>query len=598
MAETKLDIILRMRDEMSANMKRASANVEDLGRSIERNAKQISAASSRLAFLGAGMTAPFILALKSVEKFSFGVQTELKRTENSWNQFNNTIAQAALPTVKEFNDVFAKVVNLFQSIDPKLLEQVAHWTLVSGAVLIAAAAFGKIFAAVEWLIGAFTMLIGGFLALNPVILAVIVAVTALAALWVTHADAFYKTVDAIEFGIRTAFKPLVDQIKVVIDAMGTLFSFLGKMVQFHPAFAGLKGQFDMIANAAKDAANKISGSGQTGSVSGALKNATASAQGLLAAFQNVSPQINTLVVDMTTRMHDLSNSIADGFGEAFDQVIFEGKTFSESLKNLFTQISRSMLKDFVSTSAKNFLNSAFFPGQQTQSGTGIGGGLAALFAGVPQQSQATATAMQGAATQTANMAATAQKGTPQLTGLFTSAQKVGSGMSALGGALMAASIGIALGQSIGGENGLAGQKGKWGMLGAVAGGLLGFAVGGPWGAVIGAGVGGLAGGMFHDGGTIGSPIYAHSGLAPDEIPIIAQSGEGVLNRGAMGRIGSDGLRKLNRGGNIGGGGNTIVLTQVIQAWDAADVQRNTKVLSASMVGELRTNGALRKAMRE
>jgi hypothetical protein len=61
---------------------------------------------------------------------------------------------------------------------------------------------------------------------------------------------------------------------------------------------------------------------------------------------------------------------------------------------------------------------------------------------------------------------------------------------------------------------------------------------------------------FHQGGPI-LPFVprAHRGLAIDEVPIIAQTGEGILNRGAMRRIGgSRGLNALNAGG---GGGSTV-----------------------------------------
>ena len=68
--------------------------------------------------------------------------------------------------------------------------------------------------------------------------------------------------------------------------------------------------------------------------------------------------------------------------------------------------------------------------------------------------------------------------------------------------------------------------------------------------------------LFHDGGI----IRAHSGmflgekLASDEIPIIAQSGEGVLNRyNGMAAIGGEaGLNRANRTGKMAGGGDSNV----------------------------------------
>jgi hypothetical protein len=103
---------------------------------------------------------------------------------------------------------------------------------------------------------------------------------------------------------------------------------------------------------------------------------------------------------------------------------------------------------------------------------------------------------------------------------------------------------------------------------------------------------------FHDGGVIG-PIYAHSGLAPDEVPIIAQRGEGVLSRKGMAAIGgSDKLRALNSG-RSGERGQTVNYApiMVIQAWDASDVYRNRKTLVAAIENDIMSNGSLRRAIK-
>lgn len=63
--------------------------------------------------------------------------------------------------------------------------------------------------------------------------------------------------------------------------------------------------------------------------------------------------------------------------------------------------------------------------------------------------------------------------------------------------------------------------------------------------------GGLFGGIFHDGGMIGVP-KAHDGLAVDEVPIIAQTGEGILSRKGMRALGGEqALNQLNNGNPVG-----------------------------------------------
>ena len=108
--------------------------------------------------------------------------------------------------------------------------------------------------------------------------------------------------------------------------------------------------------------------------------------------------------------------------------------------------------------------------------------------------------------------------------------------------------------------------------------------------------------LFHQGGMVrkhqGGMIRAHNGLAPDEVPIIAQAGEGVLSRQGMRALGgSDNLRSLNRGESASGG-VTININQVIQAWDAQDVYRNRKLLTGAIADEITKNSAIRGVIRK
>lgn len=72
---------------------------------------------------------------------------------------------------------------------------------------------------------------------------------------------------------------------------------------------------------------------------------------------------------------------------------------------------------------------------------------------------------------------------------------------------------------------------------------------------------------YHTGGFVWPSFVAHTGLAPDEVLGILQTGEGVLNRRATAAVGgSDGIRALNSGDAILGmpdtGGGTIVSPRI------------------------------------
>ncbi len=102
--------------------------------------------------------------------------------------------------------------------------------------------------------------------------------------------------------------------------------------------------------------------------------------------------------------------------------------------------------------------------------------------------------------------------------------------------------------------------------------------------------------VFHSGGVI---PRAHSGmLASDEVPIIAQTGEGVLSRKGMAGLGTDTCHRLNRGESINSqGGVTIHNTVVVQAWDVQDIQRNSKTISDIVGQSIRNNSSIRDLIR-
>lgn len=125
---------------------------------------------------------------------------------------------------------------------------------------------------------------------------------------------------------------------------------------------------------------------------------------------------------------------------------------------------------------------------------------------------------------------------------------------------------------------------------SVFGGLGNFLGGLFSGGKTGAGAGAAPAKTYHDGGMV---RRAHSGLGVGEVPIIAQTGEGILSRRGM-----TNLANLNRGRGIGGGGVTINITPVIQAWDAADVYRNRKQLTDAVSHDILNNGSLRKVIQQ
>jgi len=99
--------------------------------------------------------------------------------------------------------------------------------------------------------------------------------------------------------------------------------------------------------------------------------------------------------------------------------------------------------------------------------------------------------------------------------------------------------------------------------------------------------------LFHQGGI----IRAHNGLAIDEVPIIAQTGEGVLSRKGMSALGRNNFDKLNSGIGVGGGNVTYNPVIVIQSLSPNDFVKNKQAIQAIFLDALRKNSPMRGAVK-
>ena len=503
-SDTTANIILRLKDEFSKNLQSAGKNFDSFARSVDQMGTAISRTGMKMVAIGTTMNAPFFAAAKAMEKYSFDAQQQMQRLNAEVLALSKVISDAAMPTIKTFNDNFSKTINVLKSLDPVLLQNIAHWSMSIGQILIAVGVF-------EIFVGKTLSLIGkmasGWLGKINLIIG---AIALLTYAWTQHHDAFMKVLNAIDIGFNSFVIANLAGYKAMVEGLVTLS-------KVFPPMAGmtqpLQDGLDSINKAlAAFKQNVIDAQNGNGAFARGVNNSVASlTQGvgkIKAAADKAKKDIEEPMKDLKTRFKELSFSMADDFSSAFDQIIFEGKGFADTMKNVFENLARGILKDFTSTALRTAFNSLFNFGKMT-----------------PEQ-------------------------------------KGGSGI----GGLAAAGLGI----------------------GSIFG-PIGSAIGGIFGSLL----------KFHEGGVI--PIYAHSGLAPDEVPIIAQRGEGVLSRKGMAALGgSDKLRALNSGKGAGGGGQTVNYApiMVIQAWDSSDVYRNRKILSAAIQEDIKNNGLMRQVINQ
>jgi hypothetical protein len=487
-SDAQANIILRLKDEFSKNLKDAGKNFQAFASEVDRVGTAMSRTGMKMVAIGTTMNAPFFAAAAAMKDYSFAASNEMIRLNNEVLSLSKVIAEAAMPSIKAFNDTLSKVINTLKTVDPALLANIANWAMTAGQILIAVGT-------IELFTGKVISLFAKML--KPMNL-VILAIGALIYAWIEYHDVCMRVLNAVDVAFNQWVVNSLVGFEAIMKGLVTLSKFFPPMAgMYGPIKAGLDSLSNTIAGFRQNIVQAQNGNGAfANSVNKLGANIQGFAAKMKAAYASAASDLETVMKDLKSRVIDLTDTFSDGFGDAFSKVLMDGQSFAYSMKNLFKGIASSIIKDFTSTALKNVF-SALLGRSGTNSGTGIGG-----------------------------------------------------------------------------------------LLGAGVGSIFG---------PIGTAVGGFLGGMlkFHEGG----PIYAHNGLAPDEVPIIAQTGEGVLSRKGMKAAGgSNGLRKLNSGEPQGGGGQTIVINQIIQAWDASDVYKNRKILSAAIAEDIKNNGSMRQTI--
>jgi hypothetical protein len=158
---------------------RATNKVESIGQSVISTTRLLSRAASTLTFLGAGITAPLILAFKSAEKYSNSARTEIEKINNAVIGFRVSIAESLLPMMHKMGNAIADLAQRWQSLSPQLRENMLRTALLTGIFLTLGGVISMVALKILMLAGYVIKLAGAFAAfaiVNPELLLIRVAI--------------------------------------------------------------------------------------------------------------------------------------------------------------------------------------------------------------------------------------------------------------------------------------------------------------------------------------------------------------------------------------------------------------------------------------
>jgi hypothetical protein len=473
MANQNLNVIIKLIDEISGPIKKASASIQQVGRDITALGNNIGRVGQKMAFLGTFISAPFIAAAKAAAAYSEPVNKTLNEIANSFAQLYTQVGESILPVMRQLGNLLSNVVEWFKKLNPQVRDAVLQWTLIGGIVLMAGGIFLKVVSSMITIVGKLLQ------AMNPVTIT-IALIAAATVLLIQNWD----KVRGFVMPVLRALQIAVDMVAIGYEKMALAMT---HVLAFGAAMAGkqnLAVYFEeqaikieqTIQSLEDNMADAMSGKGLAEGLDNSIKNI----QGFWAQVQTFFNKGVQSAKNQLFRLGDYTKQIATQMAQAMEQHLgnFFYKVLTGQLKDAreaFADFGRAILQILTQAIAKLLL-------------------------------------------------------------FYT--------------------------------------------IGRMVSPMLGF---NPF--------------QFHQGGVV---KRAHSGamLSSDEVPIVAQAGEGIISRRGMNALGKGNFDRINRGDGGSGGKSTIVIYQAIQAWDFKDVYRNKRTLAQGIIEEMRKNGDFRTAIRE
>lgn len=531
MSSHELEVRMTLKDEISKRLQgiqgamskfiSVTNEIGDLGRKFERMGRNLT-------FLGASITGPFVLALRSAAQYSVPVRKEMENLTAIFTAFQIQIAEAVVPVVQKFTNILGNLYNAFTKLSPETKTAILQTTMMAGVYGTLAGVIlsltGKIMKLIQQ-----TAVLGGIVAaispIQRVLLTIIASLIILISLWDQLKRVAIPVLNLIETALYILAGAVTNVFMILDKAMEWLIRiFQGLFTLLSKIPGPTKQIFELLRQGAKGLADEwekgfnfqlsLANAG-LGQMFGIWKSGQGDlAKGMNTASNAIKEVGKALNGPSGLNMDEIKAQLARMKDEAQDKF----NAVKEIISSTAQAMSRSM-GDFFFNTLTGQLKSA--REMFADFGKSVLRILADVFAKV----------------------------------------------------LMIKTIT---------------------MLAGSGGTLFGIPISK----------------LFHQGGMIekmhsgGHIRRAHQGmaLADDEIPIIAQTGEGILSRRGMAALGGEGnLNQLNRGGPSGGTKTVTININpmlTIKAWDFTDISQHKQEIQNIISNGIMRNESIRQVIRK
>ena len=498
--------------------------------------REVSQVGSAFTLLGASITAPLLLAYNNSAKYSAGITAQINEMKDQYEDLQVSIGEALLPTMRQFNDILENLISRWNSLNPVQQQHIVQTVFMVGQWILFGGIATKVLGVVIKTVADVVLLFSKFILFLDMVVAGFLKLL----LFNPGLLAIYVSIGLI-VGAMIKWKEFGDYVFDVLQKIGDVISIIVRtmMAGFEAIRGNLSGAREQIAKIKADWADLTSATpGQHGSFAGAFDNMKVSISNAMGGLGNFK--------DSLMDIKGLFSGLAGG-GTGATGINRKGDIFEGFKKGI--QDAKDNLKDFFTMGAK---------------------------AGVDWTN-----AMKGTFSSFFDDAFNGQlkKGTDYFRAFGQQILKIFSNMLAQMVTSWITS-GVASMLSGGGGGGFSWLKSGLSLIGAV-GGIGGLSGGGLSGGLSSAGLGSGLGGINSipalPSFDVGTPYV------PRDMVANIHQGERILTA------------EENRNG--GGGGVTITIAPMIQAWDASDIMRNRKTITDAIAADIMSNGTLREVIK-
>ncbi len=548
MANTELNILLKLKDGITAGILKAQKGLNKFGYDLQDLGRKTEWAGKKFAFLGASITGGFAVAMANTKSKSDIVRNALSSLETGAQSLQLTIANSVAPVVARLGTNLQSLADWFNRIDPAIRNTAIQVVAVTGLFMTFSGVIMSIGGKLMQLIGSFAAWIAAMNPVTIVILSIVAAIGTMVIMWEKVRSVVLPVISGIEIAWRAFSIAYAAGMEFMIRL---LMEFNNKLISALLVMAQIPGQ-EMFGQWAL-------------------------------SMQKVNVELESMAKNQQTIAREHQTAIAQilsGQGQWKDSVDRTVLSIRDTFKKLFSGIQQDAAKTFDVTKEyfKRMAEDAAKRGAQ----------------------------MGDAYSQHMKSIVTASKKTVDGMQVFKNGV---SEIAKTSGSMLTDNLGMAFANIIMGTQSASQAFADFGrimlmfLVQMIAKLLVVLALVAMLNAIPGGSTVLKAmdiAGSFHAGGKV--PKKAHTGmkLANDEVPIIAQAGEGIISRRGMNRLGGYNFDRMNRGdiGGAGGGGQTV--NYYIQAVDpesfASMLYANRASVHVIVQEGMRNNTSLRNTM--